>query len=98
MVLHPTDRSGRTEKAEQSRGPARPQHAALGTAPPPAHRPESGLWPPESAGWLGPLQAYHNYTIEWTPQWLAWAIDGLIYRNASAADGTGRATSPSPKP
>ena len=28
--------------------------------------------------------AYKNYTINWTPKWMAWSVDSKLYRNTSA--------------
>ena len=28
---------------------------------------------------------YHTYKLIWTPGWLAWAIDGVVYRNTTAS-------------
>jgi hypothetical protein len=37
-------------------------------------------------GFSGAFAAgYHNYKMVWTPGWLAWMIDGTLYRNASVA-------------
>jgi beta-glucanase (GH16 family) len=37
-------------------------------------------------GFSGAFAAgYHNYKMVWTPGWLAWMIDGTLYRNSSVA-------------
>jgi len=28
---------------------------------------------------------YHTYKLIWTPSWLAWTVDNIVYRNSSAA-------------
>ena len=39
--------------------------------------------------------AYHNYTIEWAPEYIHWEVDGVIIRNTTKANvGTDSRTLP----
>ena len=35
-------------------------------------------------------EAFHNYTIDWTPEYLAWSIDRQTYRNITVRSSTNR--------
>ena len=46
-------------------------------------------------GYVNLSHAYHNYTIEWAPEYIHWEVDGVIIRNTTKANvGTDSMTLP----